>query len=100
VKKSFSDAGLKCGLMMGDYSRSAINTSFNTGTVVGTSCNVFGNGPTPTYIPSFSWGFYNEAYAFDKAIKHINIWKNLKGDELSSDEIKQLRNIFDQKNQH
>jgi UDP-N-acetylglucosamine diphosphorylase/glucosamine-1-phosphate N-acetyltransferase len=43
VKKSFSDAGLKCGLMMGDYSRSAINTSFNTGTVVGTSCNVFVN---------------------------------------------------------
>ena len=100
VKKSFSDAGLKCGLMMGDYSRSAINTSFNTGTVVGTSCNVFGNGPTPIYIPSFSWGFNNEVYAFDKAIKHINIWKNLKGDELSSDEIKQLRYIFDQKNQH
>jgi UDP-N-acetylglucosamine diphosphorylase / glucose-1-phosphate thymidylyltransferase / UDP-N-acetylgalactosamine diphosphorylase / glucosamine-1-phosphate N-acetyltransferase / galactosamine-1-phosphate N-acetyltransferase len=99
LKKSFLDAGLKCGLMMGDYSRSAINTSFNTGTVVGTSCNVFGNGPTPAYLPSFSWGFHNEVYAFDKAIKHIDIWKNLKGDKLSSDEIKQLKYIFDQKNQ-
>ncbi|WP_431216056.1 putative sugar nucleotidyl transferase [Puia sp. P3] len=28
-------AGLKCGLLMADYSRCAINTSFNTGTVVG-----------------------------------------------------------------
>lgn len=35
-------AGIKCGLLMGDYSRCAINTSFNTGTVAGVSCNIFG----------------------------------------------------------
>ena len=38
---SFHLAGKKAGLYMGDYSRSAINTSFNTGTTVGVSCNVF-----------------------------------------------------------
>jgi UDP-N-acetylglucosamine diphosphorylase / glucose-1-phosphate thymidylyltransferase / UDP-N-acetylgalactosamine diphosphorylase / glucosamine-1-phosphate N-acetyltransferase / galactosamine-1-phosphate N-acetyltransferase len=54
--RQFASAGLKCGLLMGDYSRSAINTSFNTGTVVGVCCNVFGDGLTPKYIPSFSWG--------------------------------------------
>jgi UDP-N-acetylglucosamine diphosphorylase/glucosamine-1-phosphate N-acetyltransferase len=37
-------AGKKCGLLMGDYSRSAINTSFNTGTVTGVCCNIFGEG--------------------------------------------------------
>ena len=42
-KNDFIDAGNKCGLLMGDYSRCAINTSFNTGTIVGISCNVFGN---------------------------------------------------------
>jgi hypothetical protein len=40
---------------MGDYARSAINTSFNTGTVVGVGPNVFGKGLTPKFIPNFSW---------------------------------------------
>ena len=41
LRKTSINAGLKCGLMMGDYSRSAINTSFNTGTVVGPASHVF-----------------------------------------------------------
>ncbi len=98
VKKSFLDGGLKCGLIMGDYSRSAINTSFATGAVVGVSCHVFGNGLTPGYLPSFSWGFKNELYGFDKAITHITKWKKLKGQELGEDEIKQLKTIFDHQN--
>jgi UDP-N-acetylglucosamine diphosphorylase/glucosamine-1-phosphate N-acetyltransferase len=44
------------GLMMGDHSKTAINTMFNTGTVVGFSSNVFGEGFPPKYIPSFGWG--------------------------------------------
>lgn len=99
LKKTFINAGLKCGLMMGDYSRSAINTSFNTGTVVGTASHVFGNGATPSYLPSFSWGYENEVYEFGKAILHIDKWKKLKGHVLSEEEIKQLKNIFDKQNQ-
>ena len=44
------------GLMMGDHSKTAINTMFNTGTVVGFSSNVFGAGFPPKYILSFGWG--------------------------------------------
>ncbi len=99
LKKSFIDGGLKCGLMMGDYSRSAINTSFNTGTVMGVCCHVFGNGFTPPYLPSFSWGYGASKYDFEKAIQHINRWKKLKGGELSQDEINKLKNIFDQEKQ-
>ncbi|HID96151.1 MAG TPA: transferase [Candidatus Latescibacteria bacterium] len=44
------------GLTMGDHSKSAINTSFNTGTVVGIACNIFGSGMPPKFVPSFSWG--------------------------------------------
>lgn len=51
------DTGLQfCGLIMGDHSKSGINTMFNTGTVVGVAANVFGGGFPPKYIPSFSWG--------------------------------------------
>lgn len=45
-----------CGLIMGDHSKSSINTMFNTGTVVGVCANVFDSGFPPKHIPSFSWG--------------------------------------------
>lgn len=95
--KKYLHAGLKCGLLMGDYSRSAINTSFNTGTVVGVCAHIFGEGLTPKYIPGFTWG--NGAsgrYSFEKAIADIANWKKLKKQELTSAEISQLKHIFEQ----
>ena len=41
---------------MGDHSKCGINTMFNTGTVIGVSCNIFGSGFLRNFIPSFSWG--------------------------------------------
>jgi len=29
---------------------------FNTGTVVGVSANIYGNGFPPKFVPSFAWG--------------------------------------------
>lgn len=55
-----------CGLLMGDHSKSGINTMFNTGTVVGVSANVFGAGFPPKFIPSFSWGGADGFTTFDK----------------------------------
>ncbi len=56
---------------MGDYSKSGINTMFNTGSVVGVGTNIFGGGFPPTYIPNFSWGGSNglEKYRIDKLIE-------------------------------
>lgn len=89
-------AGSKCGLLMGDYSRSAINTSFNTGTVVGVCCNVFGQGLTPKYIPSFSWGYDNrEKYQLEKALRDIASWKRFKGHTLTDAEIQNIKYIFE-----
>ena len=44
------------GLFMGDHAKCSINTMFNTGTVVGVFCNLFGSGFPPRHVPSFSWG--------------------------------------------
>lgn len=56
-KQGFLDSGLQfCGLMMGDHSKSGINTMFNTATVVGVSANIFGAGFPRNFVPSFSWG--------------------------------------------
>ncbi|WP_185855983.1 putative sugar nucleotidyl transferase [Blattabacterium cuenoti] len=44
------------GMIMGDHSKSAINTPFNTATIVGVNANIFGYGFPPRYISSFSFG--------------------------------------------
>jgi UDP-N-acetylglucosamine diphosphorylase/glucosamine-1-phosphate N-acetyltransferase len=85
------EAGNKAGLIMGDYSKSAINTSFNTGTVVGVSCNIFGNEMPPKFVPDFTWG--NETYKIDKAILDIQKWKQSKQQDITKQEIDILKNI-------
>ena len=88
----FIIAGEKCGLLMGDYSRCAINTSFNTGTVVGVCCSIFGNRSPGKFVDNFSWG--NEKYVFEKAIADINNWMKLKNREITFLEIQSLKNIY------
>jgi len=91
-----ADVGFKCGMLMGDYTKTAINTSINTGTVIGACCNIFGSGLTPKYIPNFSWGSDGvERYEFEKAISDIVNWKRLKQQSLSANEKTILKHIFD-----
>ncbi len=90
------NGGKKCGVMMGDYSLTAINTSINTGSVFGICCNIFGEGLTPKFINDFTWGINNTSiYTFDKAVEHINNWKAMKAQQLSLAEISVLKYIFD-----
>ncbi|MBD5389721.1 glucose-1-phosphate thymidylyltransferase [bacterium] len=56
-----------CGLFMGDHSKTAINTMFNTGTVVGVSANVAAAGFPRQFIPSFTWA--GKPYPIDKALE-------------------------------
>ncbi len=60
------------GLCMGDHSKCGIDSMFNTGTVVGVSCNLFGSGYQPRHIPSFLWGSPHGGYVtyrLDKALR-------------------------------
>lgn len=45
-----------CGLIMGDHSKAGINCMFNTATVVGVGCNLYGAGFPRVFIPSFLEG--------------------------------------------
>ncbi len=94
--KGEMNAGIKCGVMMGDYSRTAVNTAINTGSVIGVSCNVFGEGLTPKYIPNFSWGSEGvKRYEFEKALLDIEDWKHLKAEHVTDDEKSILKYIFE-----
>lgn len=89
------NVGVKCGVFMADYSKTAINTSLNTGTIVGVSANIFGQGLTPKYVPAFSWGSEGvERYRLDKAIRDISNWKKLKNEILSESELQILKHIY------
>jgi UDP-N-acetylglucosamine diphosphorylase/glucosamine-1-phosphate N-acetyltransferase len=88
-------AGHKGGLLMGDYSKAAINTSFNTGTMVGICCNVVSTGLTPKFIANFSWGADGiTKYKLDKALTDIDNWKKLKGLTISDREKQILTDIY------
>lgn len=65
------DSGIQfVGLTMGDHSKSGINVMFDTGTVVGVSCNIYGAGLPPKFVPSFAWGGEKqfEIYDLEKSI--------------------------------
>lgn len=52
------DTGLlKVGCFLGDHAKTGIGTLLDTGAIVGPFCNVLGgSGPTPRFVPAFSWG--------------------------------------------
>jgi UDP-N-acetylglucosamine diphosphorylase / glucose-1-phosphate thymidylyltransferase / UDP-N-acetylgalactosamine diphosphorylase / glucosamine-1-phosphate N-acetyltransferase / galactosamine-1-phosphate N-acetyltransferase len=96
ASKEFTGVGIKAGLIMGDYSRAAINTSFNTGTVIGVCCNIFSEGFPPKLINNFTWG--DERYEFEKAIQDIDNWKKLKGKSITEEEKEILKQLYNQSN--
>ncbi|MBN1925620.1 MAG: glucose-1-phosphate thymidylyltransferase [Prolixibacteraceae bacterium] len=53
----FEKTGMQfLGLVMGDHSKTGINTMLNTGTVTGVACNIYGAGFPRVFIPSFTQG--------------------------------------------
>ena len=85
----FALTGLQfCGLIMGDHSKAGINTMFNTGTVVGVGCNIFGDGYPRNFIPSFSWGGAAglTSYSIDKAFEASNAMMTRRGLSLTEEE--------------
>ncbi len=97
--KGYQDSGETfVGLMMGDHSKAGINTMFNTGTVVGVSSNVFGEGFPPKFIPSFSWGGSKslQPFQFEKALEVAARVMERRHQTLTQTEINILEKIFKQ----
>lgn len=93
----FIDTELQfCGLIMGDYSKCAINMMFNTGTVVGVNANLFGAGFPRNFIPSFSWGGPQGfvLFSLEKAYEAIDRMKERRGMHIDELEKKMLEHIF------
>ncbi|MFP2996499.1 GlmU family protein [Spongiivirga sp. MCCC 1A20706] len=96
--EGFAKTGLQfCGLMMGDHSKSGINTMFNTGTVVGVSSNIFGSGFPRNFVPSFSWGGANgfTTYKTNKAYEANAVMMSRRGVEFDEKEQAILDHVYE-----
>ena len=97
-KGEWENVGQKMGMLVGDYSRFAIQSSINTGSYIGVSANIFGNGLLPKHIPNFTWGVI-PGYQLDKAIEDIHNWKKMKGFSITEAEKQVLKQLY-QLNHH
>ncbi|WP_372746333.1 GlmU family protein [Lutibacter sp.] len=95
---NFAKTGLQfCGLIMGDHSKCAINTMFNTGTVVGVSANIYGSNFPRNFVPSFSWGGSAgySTYQINKALETAKLVFKRRDLDFDEKEQKILEHIFE-----
>ena len=93
----FAKTGLQfCGLIMGDHSKSGINTMFNTGTVVGVAANVFGADYPRNFIPSYSWGITrNITFRMKRVLEMAEAMMGRKKISLTEADIAILQEVFE-----
>ncbi len=87
-----------CGVIMGDHSKTGINTMLNTATSVGVCANIFGGGFPPKMINSFSWGGFEDSPVF-KLEKAFEVGQNMmkrRAVELSESDKSILSHLFNQ----
>jgi hypothetical protein len=82
---------------MGDHSKAGINTMFNTGTTVGVSANIFGDGFPRTIIPSFAWGGAAgfTTFQINKALETARLVMARRNKELTDGDKAVLAHIFE-----
>jgi UDP-N-acetylglucosamine diphosphorylase/glucosamine-1-phosphate N-acetyltransferase len=100
--EKFEQTGLQfCGLMMGDHSKTAINTMFNTGTVIGVNCNIYVPGFPRNFIPSFSWGGASgfTTYQPNKAFEAAKVMMARRGVEFNEMDANILNHVFEESKQ-
>ncbi len=76
------------GCVIGDHSKTGINSTINTGTVIGVGCNLYGKEIISNFVPDFSWGEYNslKEYKLEKFLQTASIVKNRRKLELTENE--------------
>jgi UDP-N-acetylglucosamine diphosphorylase/glucosamine-1-phosphate N-acetyltransferase len=96
--EKFEQTGLQfCGLMMGDHSKTAINTMFNTGTVIGVNSNIYVPGFPRNFVPSFSWGGASgfTTYMPKKAFEAAKVMMARRHVEFNDVEANILNHVFE-----
>ncbi len=83
------------GTFIGDHTKTGINSTINTGSVIGVGCNLFGRELVTDFIPSFRWGDASNlsVYIEDKFMETAKIVKRRRKLKLTANEKELYRNI-------
>ncbi len=86
-----------CGVLMGDHSKTGINTMLNTASVIGVSSNIFGSGFPAKFVPSFTWGGIEktEPFVLEKALEVAQNMMGRRHVELSNGDKKILTYLYE-----
>jgi UDP-N-acetylglucosamine diphosphorylase / glucose-1-phosphate thymidylyltransferase / UDP-N-acetylgalactosamine diphosphorylase / glucosamine-1-phosphate N-acetyltransferase / galactosamine-1-phosphate N-acetyltransferase len=97
-KNAYRLANEKAGVFMGDFVRTAINTTINSGSIFGAFANVFTQSAlTPKFIPPFSWGSeVNHKYEIEKLLLELERWMKMKGQTPSEELKSKIINLYNQ----
>lgn len=85
------------GSILGDHTKTSINTMLNTGTIAGIFANIFGGGFPSKNVRSFSWneaGKTSEKYDFKKAMETANIVMSRRGLKATDEYVKLADKYF------
>jgi len=84
------------GSIIGDHTKTGINTTLNTGSVIGIMVNIFGSRLPPKYIPPFCWVSETglQEYRLKKAIDVANRVMKRRGKEVTPALAKLFSTIF------
>jgi len=88
-----------CGLLMGDHSKTGINTMLNTATSVGCFSNLFGADFPEKHIRSFAWGSNQTDFELDKAFDMADAMMERRDERLSEWEREKIRKAFNNRHQ-
>jgi len=86
------------GCLIGDHTKIGIGSTINTGTVIGTGCNIFGSGFPQKYVPAFSWGngSHVDEHRLDKMLETAKTAMNRRDVLLTDSYEGLLRSVFQQ----
>lgn len=96
--KAYRLATEKAGVFMGDFVRTAVNTTINSGSIFGSFSNVFNKSAlTPKFIPPFAWSHEASGkYDLDKLMTELNKWMKMKGQSPSEELKTNIINLYNQ----
>ena len=96
--KTVNTNSIFLGSIIGDHTKTGINTMLNTGTLIGISCNLYGSGFHNKLIKSFSWEDASKGvsvdYEFDKAVQTALVSMKRRNVEMNSEYENLLKYIF------
>lgn len=84
------------GMAMGDHTKTAINTTIMTGSIIGFACNIITAFYPPKYLPSFTWYSHQGmlVYTLEKALIVAKVAMKRRDKEMTPAEEQLFREVF------